>query len=506
MSEILRTYPELAALIEKRYKQPDLDLVARAYQLAAKAHGDEKRSSGTPYIIHPLAVAYKLADMGIHLNVVAAGLLHDVVEDTGVTLEDVRREFGDDIAMLVDSVTKLKHVRYQGVERYVENMRKMFLAMASDVRVVFIKFADRLHNMQTLYAMPKHTQQRTAAETMEIYAPIAGRLGMGEFKGEMEDLSFAYLHPKEYERMQRIMQTRVREKGVYVSRIIDHTEKLLEGSGVVDAQVHGRIKRLWSLYKKLNKYHDEISKVYDIIAVRVIVKDVEECYIVLGIIHQKWRPVPGRIKDYISQPKPNGYQSLHTTVFASDGEIVEFQIRTTEMHDQAEYGIASHWSYKEDEKSPKRLKWMQELASLQKALDNKKEFLDQLEHMKIDVFRDRIFVFTPGGDVIDLPEGATPVDFAYAIHTDIGNACTAVKINTVVKNLDTPLRSSDMVEIITDKNRKSPNADWLKFVKTRHAAKKIQEATKIGVKRWFVNVLRRGKRTSEKQPPAHQTP
>ena len=493
MSEIVRTIDDLLNLIQRNYRQPDLELIRRAYTMAESAHRGESRLTGHPYVTHPLAVAYKLAEMGIHMNVVAAGLLHDAVEDTGIEIEDIRKQFGNDIAGLVDSVTKLKKVKYQGVERYVENLRKMFLAMASDVRVVFIKFADRLHNLQTLYAQPKHKQQRIAREALEIYAPIASRLGMGEMKGELEDLAFAYLWPKEYERVRSIMETKVRTRGAFVSRVIDVTEKFLTSSGVSGLQVHGRVKRLYSLYKKLQKVDSEISKVYDLIAIRVVVQDVEDCYTVLGVLHQKWKPLPGRIKDYISQPKPNGYQSLHTTVFADQGEIVEFQIRTQEMHDLAEFGIAAHWRYKEAGSKPvKMLRWMEELISIQKELESKKDFLDQLESMKIDVFKDRIFVFTPKGDVIDLPDGATPVDFAYAIHTQIGNTCAGVRVNDQVRNLDTILVSGDIIEIITDKNRKGPNADWLKFAKTRHARNKIKEATKSSTKSWFSTVIGRG--------------
>jgi GTP pyrophosphokinase len=464
--------------------------VRKAYALAESAHRGEKRLTGHEFVTHPLAVAYKLAEMGIHLNVVAAGLLHDVVEDTGIEIEDLREQFGDDIASLVDSVTKLKKVKYQGVERYVENMRKMFLAMASDVRVVFIKFADRLHNLQTLYGQPKHKQQRIARESLEIYAPIAGRLGMSEMKGELEDLAFAYLFPKEYERIHAIMELKVREKGAMVSRVIDETEHVLHEASIADVQVHGRVKRLYSLYLKLQRYDNDIAKIYDLVAVRVVVGDIEECYAALGLIHQHWKPVPGRIKDYIAQPKPNGYQSLHTTVFSEGGEVVEFQIRTAEMHDLAEYGIAAHWRYKEGTGRPvKNLRWMEELVNIQKELANRKDFMEQLEMMKIDVFKDRIFVFTPNGDVIDLPEGATPVDFAYAIHTEIGNTCVAARVNEALNNLDTSLKSGDVVEIITDKNRRGPNADWLKFVRTRHARNKIKDATRFSVRGWLSNVI-----------------
>lgn len=490
--ETMNTFEELIALVNKHYHNPDLTLLHRAYTVANAAHEEKKRLTGQPYIVHPLAVSYKLAEMGLHLNVVAAGLLHDVVEDTGVTIEDLRKQFGDDIATLVDSVTKLKHtVKYQGTERYAENMRKMFLAMASDVRVVFMKFADRLHNLQTLYGQPKHKQLRIARESLEIYAPIAGRLGMSEIKGELEDGAFAYLLPKEYERVKEIMDIKVRERGAQVSRIIEQTEKLLIGSSIENFQVYGRVKRLYSLHKKLKRYGNDIEKIYDLIAVRVVLSDVEDCYATLGLIHQNWRPLPGRIKDYIAQPKPNGYQSLHTTIFTAEKSIVEFQIRTTEMHEFSEYGVAAHWRYKEDGSTKiQDTRWMEELVQIQKELENKKNFMEQLEIMKIDVFRDRIFVFTPRGDVIDLPEGATPIDFAYAIHSEIGNKCTSVKINDVVRNLDVTLHSGDIVEINIDKNRRGPNPDWIKFVKTRHAKNKIRDATKSSVRLWLSGMLK----------------
>ncbi|MEK7615133.1 MAG: HD domain-containing protein, partial [Patescibacteria group bacterium] len=308
MQDVVYTYEQLEALVQKNYLHPDLSLLRRAYEIAAEAHKGEVRLTGHPFISHPLAVAYTLAEMGLHINVVIAGLLHDIVEDTAFEVEDIQKLFGDDIASLVDSVTKLKrNVKYRGVERYAENLRKMFLAMASDVRVVFMKFADRLHNLQTLYAQPKHKQERIARESLEIYAPIAGRLGMNEIKGELEDLSFAYLQPKEYERMKSVMDIKVREKGAYVSRTIDTTEKMLSDGHIGTFQVHGRVKRLFSLYEKMQRYHGDLSKIYDLIAIRIIVGDVESCYATLGILHQKWRPIPGRIKDYIAQPKPNGY-------------------------------------------------------------------------------------------------------------------------------------------------------------------------------------------------------
>jgi len=491
MPESTYSFKQLENLVKKNFTNPDLDLLRRAYQVALGAHQGKIRLTGEPFINHPLAVAHRLAEMGLHINVVVAGLLHDVVEDSEFGIENVREVFGDDIASLVDSVTKLKrNVNYRGVERYAENLRKMFLAMASDVRVVFMKFADRLHNLQTLYAQPKHKQERIARESLEIYAPIAGRLGMSEIKGELEDYAFAYLQPKEYERMKSIMDIKVREKGAYVSRTIDLVEKMLAEAEIENFQVYGRVKRLYSLFKKMKKYSDDLDKIYDLIAVRIVVSDVEDCYAALGVLHQKWRPVPGRIKDYIAQPKPNGYQSLHTTMFTSEGEVVEFQIRTQEMHELSEYGVAAHWRYKEGSGEQERnMRWMEELAQIQKELASKKDFLEQLEYMKIDVFNDRIFVFTPQGDVIDLPEGATPVDFAYAIHSKVGDKCVACRVNDVMRNLDTKLTSGDIVEIVTDKNRKAPNPDWLKFARTRHARKKIKDATRNTVKGWFAGVL-----------------
>jgi GTP diphosphokinase / guanosine-3',5'-bis(diphosphate) 3'-diphosphatase len=490
MGEVIYTIEDLEKLIKKNYTNPDCALVREAYELALKSHAGILRKTGQPYIIHPLAVAYKLASMRLHINVVVAGILHDIVEDTGIEIEDIQQRFGADIASLVDSVTKLKKIRYQGEDRFVENMRKMFLAMAQDVRVVFMKFADRLHNLSTLYAMPKKKQQRTATESLEIYAPIAGRLGMSEMKGELEDGAFAYLNPKEYERMRSIMDAKVREKGAHVSRIIETINSTLTKAEIVDFETHGRLKRLYSLHKKLKRYDGDLSRIYDLIAIRIIVNDVEECYATLGLLHQMWRPVPGRIKDYIAQPKPNGYQSLHTTVFTEDREIVEFQIRTKEMHEIAEYGIAAHWRYKETKMRPGReTQWMEELIHIQKELANKKDFLEQLEHMKVDVFKDRIFVFTPKGDVLDLPEGATPIDFAYFIHTDIGNKASAALINDAIANLDSQLKSGDVVEILTDKNRRGPNPDWMKTCKTRHARQKIRDATKNTVKGWIANVM-----------------
>lgn len=487
-------YDELEALVKQTYEQPDLTLLHRAFEYAEIAHAGKTRQTGHEYIVHPIATAYKLAEMKLSIPVVAAGLLHDVIEDTGVTLEQLQKEFGQEIAMLVNAVTKLRKVKYTGDDLYAENLRRMFLAMSEDVRVVFIKFADRLHNLKTLYARPREKQLRVARETLEIYAPIANRLGMGEMRGDLEDAAFMYVHPKEYQIVATLLERKVREKETVVNQTIKVAEQDLALHGINVVFINGRVKRLYSLYKKLQRYENDINKIYDLIAVRIIVDDVTNCYAVLGLLHKNWKPLAGRIKDYIAQPKPNGYQSLHTTVFAENGAIVEFQIRTAEMHEHSEYGIAAHWRYKEGTGGRVRQKdvsWMQELINVQKTLEAKKDVLDQLEEMKLEVFNDRIFVFTPKGDVIDLPEGATPVDFAYAIHTDVGNKCTGARVNDQLSNLDTALQSGDMCEIIIDKNRKSPNADWLKFAKTRQAQQKIRDAARHTMKGWLSQVVGR---------------
>ncbi|MEK7105299.1 MAG: RelA/SpoT family protein [Patescibacteria group bacterium] len=489
------SFDELLALIKKNYEEPDLNFVQQAYDLASAAHAGKMRQTGHDYIVHPLATAYKLAQMKLGMNCLAAGLLHDVVEDTGVTLADLKKQFGADVANLVDAVTKLKKVRYVGTDVYAENMRRMFLAMASDVRVVFIKFADRLHNLKTLYARPREKQLRIAREVLEIYGPIANRLGMGEMRGELEDLAFAYFDPKAYEQVSTLLERKVKEKEKVVNQSMKLAEEDMLGEEIKPISIHGRVKRLYSLHRKLEKYKNDITKIYDIIAVRIIVSDVSECYAVLGVLHKRWKPLAGRIKDYIAQPKPNGYQSLHTTVFGEHGGIVEFQIRTQEMHEHAEYGVAAHWRYKEDgsKVKAKDMIWMDELAQIHKTLEVNKDFLGQIEKMKLEIFKDRIFVFTPKGDVIDLPDGSTPVDFAYAIHTDIGDKCMGARINDKMVNLDSELQSGDMCEIVIDKNRKGPNADWLKFAKTHHAREKIRDATRSTMKIWLSKMV--GKKT-----------
>ncbi|MEK7643876.1 MAG: RelA/SpoT family protein [Patescibacteria group bacterium] len=498
MSEITMentTEPTIDGLIEKIKSyapKADLDTVALAYHFAFDAHKGQTRKSGEPYIIHPLSAAHYLADSKIDPVIISATLLHDVPEDTAVTLEEIEENFGSEIASMVKGITKLGKLKYRGVERYIENLRKMFIAMAEDVRVMIIKFADRINNLQTLEALPPQKRYRIALESLEIYAPIANRLGMDEMKGELEDLSFQYVYPKEFQRVKSIRDQKLSGKEEYFRNIINKTKNELESAGLKPILIYGRNKRLYSLYQKLLKKNDEITKVYDIIAIRIIVSTIADCYATLGILHNIWKPLRGRIKDYISQPKPNGYQSLHTTVFGDDGEIIEFQIRTMAIHEEAEYGVAAHWHYDENgARLPKKeIKWVKELVEIQKDILNK---LSDLEEIKVDFLQSRIFVFTPKGDVIDLPEGATPIDFAYHIHTDIGNKCAGAYINDRIVSLDTELKNGDIIEVVTDKNRKGPSQDWLDFAKT-HTAKlhiksqlKLQEKTALT--RWLKSVL-----------------
>ncbi len=481
-------FKKLSQKLEGNFSADDLELVKMAYEYAAEAHQGQKRASGEPYILHPIATAQKLADLKMDLNTIIAGLLHDVPEDTGKTIEDLRKNFGPDVAQLVDGITKLGKIKYRGIERYAENLRKMFVAMSDDIRVILIKFADRLHNLKTLDALPPDKQIRIARESLEIYAPIADRLSIGKIKGELEDLSFKYVYPEDYKWISEILPKEYKAKGRYLEKVKKAIDKKLVENGldVEVLSIHGRTKHLYSLYKKLNKpnINRDLSKVYDLIALRIILPTVADCYLTLGVIHQMYRPMPGRIKDYIAQPKLNGYQSLHTTVFTEDGEIVEFQIRTKKMHEEAEYGVAAHWNYKENKGSVDNqvTKWINELVKWQSQIKDNEQFLHTI---KFDIFQNRIFVLTPRGDVIDLPEGSTPVDFAYHVHSSLGDKCVGARINDQMVSLDSVLKSGDIVEIINDKNRKSPNPDWLEFVKTSMAKTKIRAAmnkTKAGLK------------------------
>jgi len=485
------TVDDLIAIVKTEDPNANAEHIREAYAFAAEAHEGQLRASGEPYVSHCLATAIKLAEMKLPQSIVIAGLLHDVPEDTQRTLEEIRERFGPDVAHLVEGVTKLGRLRYRGVERYVENLRKMFLSMAEDIRVVIIKFADRLHNLETLDAIPPKKAYRVALESLQIFAPIANRLGMGEMKGRLEDASFSRVYPNEYAWTLELSKSTRDGKHEYLAGVMERTHSLLSDGGVNVIDVHGRAKHLYSLYRKLLRYDRDITRIYDLMAVRVIVPTIADCYATLGIIHGHWTPLKGRIKDYIAQPKPNGYSSLHTTVFCDDGEVVEFQIRTPELHRLAEYGIAAHWQYDESKekgggkKRTEESDWIKQINDLNTEFADSKEYMRLLEEMKIDVFKNRIFVFTPKGDVIELPEDSTPVDFAYMIHTDIGNTCTAAKVNDKIEPLDAPLKSGDVVEIVVDRSRKGPNPDWLKTAKTRYARSKIRQFAQSSIKDWI---------------------
>lgn len=459
-----------------KYNQSEneANLIRRAFELARTAHEGQKRKGGEPYITHPLSVGLTLAKMRLDAATIAAGLLHDTVEDCGVPLSEIEKKFGTDIAFLVDGVTKVGHIRYRGAEKQIENLRKMFLAMARDIRVVLIKLADRHHNMQTLDALPPDKRRRIALETAEIYAPIAHRLGIGELRGQLEDLAFKHIHPKEYEWVLKNIGEKYQEREDYLKKLIPFLISELNRDGIEPIEIQYRAKHYYSLYKKLLKYDMNFDRIYDLAACRILVPSVEKCYGVLGTIHRLWKPLPGMIKDYIAMPKPNGYKSLHTTVFCVNGKIMEFQIRTPEMHQENEYGIAAHFAYKENTAKPnaEELTWVKQLREWQKESQNPDEVL---ENLKIDFFKRRIFVLTPRGEVMDLPEESTPVDFAYQVHSELGDQCVGAKVNNKIAPLDYKLKSGDIVEILTQKNKK-PSASWLEFVKTSEARKKIKNA------------------------------
>lgn len=468
-------FKHLIDTIHTYLPQAKCDDVTKAYNLAEEAHKDQRRVSGEPYILHPLAVAQILADMKIDTTTITASLLHDVVEDTSYTLEDIKKMFGKEVAFLVDGVTKLSRLNYRTKEdQQLNSMRKMFLAMAKDVRVVVIKLADRLHNMRTLRYMRSDKQKRIAQETLEIFAPLAHRLGIFNIKWELEDLSFRYLEPdKYYDLVDQMKQKRhVREE--IVNEAIDVLKKALDDAHI-HCEINGRPKHFYSIYKKMKKDNRDLSQVYDLFAIRVIVDDVKDCYGVLGIVHSLWKPLPYRFKDYIAMPKPNNYQSLHTTVIGTRGQPVEIQIRTWEMHRIAEYGVAAHWRYKEGNQTAnkdafdEKMGWLRNLLEWQDT-SNPKEFVNAL---KLDSFSDEVFVFSPRGDVIDLPQGSIPIDFAYRIHTDVGHRCVGAKINGKIVPLDYKLKNGDIVEIITSKVGK-PSLDWLNIVGSSESRSKIR--------------------------------
>jgi len=474
--------------LKKDNPELDFDLIEKACFFAQENYQGLTRLSGQTYFEHCLEIALDLAKMKLDSASIAAAILHEILERTKLTKDKLRKNFGQEITFLVEGVTNVGKIEHQKAERSSENLRKLFLTMAQDIRVVLIKSVNRLHGLKTLHVFPLEKQKRIALETLEIYAPLTYRLGMGELKGQLEDLSFAYAYPEEYQKLINQVKDKYIQGKKYLQEIIPLIKKILSREGIKVIEVHARAKHHYSLYKKLQRYDMDWHKIYDLVALRIIVPDIESCYATLGIIHKKWKPLIGRIKDYIAIPKPNGYQSLHTTVFCQGGKITEFQIRSSEIHKEAEYGIAAHWYYSEEKglkgyikkkilgKKPakelkKELTWVKQLQEWQKGkFSSSQEFIDSL---KIDFLKDRIFVFTPQGDIIDLPEGATPIDFAYQIHSDVGHQCSGAKIDGKLSSLSQLLQNGQLVEIITQKNKK-PNRDWLKFAKTNEARSKIK--------------------------------
>ena len=478
----------------------DLEMVNNAYNLAYEAHKDQKRASGEPYIIHPIDVATILAELGMDTSTIVAGLLHDVIEDTEYTYEDIKNKFNEEVAYLVSGVTKITQIEYRSKEeQQADNFRKMLLAMSNDIRVIIIKLADRLHNMRTLKFKKKEKQKQTARETLDIYAPLAHRLGISKIKWELEDLCFRYLHEEEYYGLvEQIAEKRV-ERETYIGEVIKEMYEKLDDAGI-DSDIDGRPKHFFSIYKKMTSKNKSIEQIFDLTAIRVLVNSVKDCYEVLGIVHTIYKPIPGRFKDYIAMPKPNMYQSLHTTVIGAQGKTFEIQIRTFEMHKTAEYGIAAHWKYKEGDNSENKeenfenkLVWLREILEWQKETSDAQEFI---EGFKINLFTDEIFLFTPKGVVIDLPNGATPIDFAYRIHTDVGNKCVGAKVNGKIVPLDYSLKTGQIIEILTSNNSKGPNIDWLNIAKSSAAKSKIRAWFKKTKKEENVN---KGKELFEKE-------
>lgn len=473
---------ELIEKLETKYSGKDLNLCLKAYDFAKKAHENQKRASGEEYFIHPCTVADILVDLGLDSATIAAAFLHDVIEDTPVSEGDIKNEFGDEVLELVLGVTKLDRIEFKSFEEeQAENFRKLFVAMAKDIRVIIIKLADRLHNMRSLNFLSPERQQRMARETLEIYAPLAGRLGISQIKCELEDLCLKYLEPDFYEYLSINIEERVKEGYELTDHVVAELRKMLEDSGI-KGEVFGRRKHLYSIYRKMREKGKTLDQIFDLVAIRVIVNTVDECYEIFGKIHNKWKPVPGRIKDYIATPKPNMYRSLHTTVVTNFGRVFEIQIRTYEMNHAAEYGIAAHWKYKEKKEGDDldtRLSWIREVMEWQGGLKDSKEFLNSL---KGDVYSSEVLVFTPKGDVISLPKDATPLDFAYHIHSAIGNKCVGAKVNSKMVPLSSVLQVGDVVEVITSQNSKGPSWDWLKIVKSPSARVKIKQFFKREMK------------------------
>ncbi|TCJ16701.1 bifunctional (p)ppGpp synthetase/guanosine-3',5'-bis(diphosphate) 3'-pyrophosphohydrolase [Rubrobacter taiwanensis] len=467
----------ISSLLEKIASydpEADEELIANAYRVAHRAHTGQVRKSGEPFIYHPLCTADILANLKLDSTTIAAALLHDVIEDTGVTREELEEEFGEEIALIVDGVTKLKRLPSGNLEEaQAESLRKMIVAMSRDVRVIIIKLADRLHNMRTLDYLKRETQLKKATETLEIYAPLAHRLGIYSLKWELEDLAFATLHPRRYEEIKRLVAARREEREAFINRMREELAGHLKRSGIRNFKVQGRAKHFYSIYNKMVRRNKEFNEIYDLTGLRVIVESIRDCYGALGVIHSIWKPIPGRFKDYIAMPKFNMYQSLHTTVMSSEGKLLEIQIRTEEMNATAEYGIAAHWMYKQGaEADPDRPAWLKSMLEWQQETQDSAEFMESL---KGELFVDEVYVFTPKGDVVSLPSGATPIDFAYHIHTEVGHQCVGAKVNGQIVPLDSELVSGDRVEIITSKSSSGPSRDWLSVVKSGRARNKIRQ-------------------------------
>ena len=485
-----KLHQELLAGIRKYHPSADLSMIEKAYQVAAEAHKDQKRKSGEPYIIHPLCVGIILADLEMDKETIAAGLLHDVVEDTVMTYDEIKEEFGEEVAQLVDGVTKLGQLSYSAdkVEVQAENLRKMFLAMAKDIRVIIIKLADRLHNMRTLKYMRPEKQKEKARETMDIYAPIAQRLGISKIKVDLDDLSLKYLQPDVYYDLVEKIALRKVEREKFVQGIVDEVKRHIDDAGI-KAQVDGRVKHFFSIYKKMVNQDKTLDQIYDLFAVRIIVDTVKDCYAALGVIHEMYTPIPGRFKDYIAMPKPNMYQSLHTTLIGPNGTPFEIQIRTFEMHRTAEYGIAAHWKYKEQSDGKKssgnqeeaKMTWLRQILEWQRDMSDNREFMNLLKS-DLDLFAENVYCFTPAGDVKNLPAGSTPIDFAYSVHSAVGNKMVGARVNGKLVNIDYVIQNGDRVEVITSQNSKGPSRDWLKIVKSTQAKNKINQ--------WFKQELK----------------